>query len=218
MPLANLGLVSRLTASDLAAIDPRPAPRQRVVRCAAGFYADARAADAVAQRLRAHIGLGARQMSVIHPGTLSRRALDQMSQRWQSLRPRWRLSQQAGPLALGVAVGMLVGLLTGWLAGLGAGSADAALLDAAAAQGASAWLLPELWTGALAGGATSLLLSVRRQRHRFDSAVARQLRHGRSVVVVHGIDERQAAPVLACLQESSDSWCAEAPRRRHDAA
>lgn len=216
MPLANLGLVSRLTASDLAAIDPRAAARQRVVRCAAGFYADPRHAEAVAQRLRAHIGLGARQMSVIHPGALSRRSLDQVAQRWQALRPRWRLSQQAGPLALGVAMGMLVGLVTGWLLGLGAGAPDPALLQAEAGHGLGSWLPPELWTGALAGGATSLLLSVRRPPHRFDSAVARQLRHGRSIVVVHGIDEHQAAPVLACLQESSDSWCAEAPRRRHD--
>ena len=59
---------------------------------------------------------------------------------------------------------------------------------------------------------TSAALGWRQPPHRFNDTVARKLVRGHSVVVVHRLDDTQAAPVLAALQETSQRWCAEAPR------
>ncbi|MDT7835051.1 hypothetical protein [Aquabacterium sp. OR-4] len=206
MPLVELGLVSRLDSRDAARLDTRPPPSQRLVRCAAGFYGDAQTAQAVAAQLGALHGLHHEQVALIHPAGLTRAGFAQLAQRWQKLRPHWGLRQQAGQVLLAALGGLLLGGLVAALAWL--------LLPASEpAVELTAWMGPGLLAGALAGGATRAVMGWREPRHRFDETVARKLRRGYSVVLAHGLSPAQEAPVLAHLQDSSHSWCAEAPRR-----
>lgn len=207
MPLVELGLVSRLDAQHPALTPRRHASSQRMLRCVAGFYGDPRHAQAVADALRLRFGLRDDQVDVIRADGLTRQALARAAQRWQCLRPRWGGLKQGLHLLGGALTGMVTGgvaAVLGWLLIGGAGDT---------AADAWAWLLPGLWAGALSGATTALAMSWRQPRHRFDLTVARRLRRGYSAVVAHGLGELQEAGVLAHLQDTSHSWCAEAPRR-----
>lgn len=206
MPLVELGLVSRFEADD-PALQQRPAPAsRRTLRCVAGFYALPAEAQVVAASLRRQFGLDDHQVEVIPPDGLTRQAFSRVAQRWQCLRPRWGLLGQGLHLVIGAATGMLTGgaaSLLGWVLLAGADT-GAGLLP---------WLVPGLWAGAVAGAVSALVMCWRQARHRFDDTVARKLRRGYSAVVAHGLATRHEAAVLAYLQDTSHSWCAEAPRR-----
>lgn len=210
MPLADMGLVRRFDMDDTGAAAPaaqsRRRPTDRMLRCVAGFYGDARDLEAVAAVMRSRFGLRDDQVSVVRPDRLRQDSFKQVARRWRSLRPAQRL----GSLLSKIALGTLTGLVSGGLAGAVVGSL-AQLADPSI--DALAWLLPGLIAGALAGGVTAALLAGRRAMHRFDDTVARKLGSGYGVVVAHGLEERHEAPVLAYLQGTSHSWCAEAPRR-----
>ncbi len=210
MPLIDLGLVQRFNAADAAHLGQGRAPSQRMVRCVAGFYGGegaAGTAEAVARHLQGELGLQPGQVQVIRPAGLTRHAYRHAARRWQQLRPRWGLAGQVLQLLAAAAAGLLAGGLSaalGWV-----------LLqpDSAPAAEPLAWLWPGMWAGALIGALVSGAMAWRQPRHRFDDTVARKLRQGCCVVVAHGLDEAQEAPALACLQDSSHSWCAEAPQR-----
>jgi hypothetical protein len=182
----------------------------------AGFYANARQAEAVAATLRRQHGLGRSQLAVINPAGLTRRAFRREARQWQQHRPRgaWRHTLRQAPRHL--AVGAAAGLLTGGLAALvgHVGHVGHALL-AGPDMGPQAWAWLQLggWAGAVAGIAAAAAVAAFRPRHRFDETMRRKLRQGQCAVVVHGLSTDDEAPVLAYLQATSHSWCAEAPER-----
>lgn len=206
MPLVDLGLVSRIEADDPALVQRPAMPSRRTLRCVAGFYGRPDDAQAVAHALREQFGLAEDQVEVIRPAGLTRQDFERVAQRWRCLRPRWG--------RLGPGVHLFIGAATGMLTGGVAALLDWVLIGSSQpGPDALAWLLPGLWAGALAGAATAVVVSWRQSCHRFDDTVARKLRRGYSAVVAHGLAERHEAPVLAHLQDTSRSWCAEAPRR-----
>lgn len=206
MPLADMGLVSRFDPADLAAHPGERPSSQHVVRCVAGFYGEAGNADRVAATLRMQFGVPSSQVVVIHPSGLTRDAFQRLAARWQSLRPAWGWGQQLLHVLLGAVTGLVTGGTTAALAW------SLAHDDEAMVQSMS-WLVPGLWAGALAGAVTAALMMRRQPRHRFDDTVVRKLRRGYCVVVAHGLAEHHEALVLAYLQDTSHSWCAEAPQR-----
>lgn len=207
MPLANLGLVSQFDASDAQRLTAAAPRSERVVRCVAGFYPHADQAASVAAALRNQFGLHATQLTVIQPAGLTRRAFATLAERWRQLRPRWGWTHVLGQLTIGATVGMLSGgtaALLGWML----------LGDTGLEPDAWDWLQPGLWIGALAGMVTATAVSVNQPRHRFDDTVVRKLHQGYCVVVAHRLTPHDEAPVLAYLQDTSHSWCAEAPARQ----
>lgn len=205
MPLINMGLV-RQPRADAGRHDAEADDRE--LRCAAGFYDLPRHAEQVADALRSTLGLRAGQLAVIHPGPQAQAELARLARHWQQQRCGTRAGHEWRRTAVGTTVGMLTGAL--------AGAIGWALLQSPSAE-TSAAMVSGMWAGALAGGlaaaATSVLMGGRPRRHRFDTAVAHELARGSSVVLAQGLPEAHAAPVLARLQASSDSWCADAPRR-----
>lgn len=209
MPLANMGLVHRFDADeDSSALASTPSRRadDRMVRCVAGFYSDARDLDAVAASLRNRLGLRDDQVTVVRAAGLRQDSFEQAARRWRSLRPPVRL----GRLLSKIAVGTVTGLVCGGIAGA-IGSAVAHLGEPS--LDVFMWLVPGMIAGALSGGVTAALLANAGAAHRFDDTVARKLCRGFGVVVAHGLGERHEEPVLAYLQGTSHSWCAEAPKR-----
>lgn len=210
MPLVDMGLLRHVDTADAAPRRSRSAGDDadvRVLRCVAGFYREERNAAIVADALGARFGLRPTQLTVIRPSNLTRDGLARMTQRWQCLRPAQDKARQPWRLARGAATGLVSGGLAAML-GLLVAQESGVSVDALS------WMAPGLWAGAIAGAVTSALAARRPQRHRFDRAVARQLRRGYSVVVAHGLGEQDEAPVLAYLQDTSHSWAAEAPQLR----
>ncbi len=204
MPLVDLGLVHSFHGADPTPWrHAGPAP-ERHVRCAAGFYKSAQSAENVGKTLRQQFGLRDEQVTLIHPNGLTRSAFERLAQHWQSLRPRGRFSDHAMHLASGAVIGLATGGIVAALAWALPGSSGLA-------EEPLNVLLPALWLGAIAGAVSGGLLSRRHPRRRFDAAVIRRLGRGYSVVVAHGLNRQQEADVLAHLQASSHSWCAEAP-------
>lgn len=208
MPLANMGLVRSVDNQEVALGDAhRVLPdrsSQRMVRCAAGFYDDPRRAESAAAALRARFGLSDHQVTVISPSGLTRSSFGRVARRWQCLRPNMGRRHQL----LRTACGALAGLVTG---GLAASLGWAVANGGDSVADALGWFVPGLWAGALAGAVTTVVVTRRRAHHRFDQAVAHKLRRGFDVVVAHGLVQGHEGPVLAYLQDSSHSWCAEAP-------
>lgn len=204
MPLVDLGLVHSLHGAEPTPWRRAGSTAERRVRCAAGFYKSTHSAQTVADALRQNFGLGDGQITLVHPSGLTRTAFERVAQHWQSLRPHGRFSRHALHLATGAVVGTISGGIAATMAWAVPGGIGLAgeLLD---------FLLPAMWVGAIAGAVSGVLLSRRQPRHRFDAAVIRRLGRGDSVVVAHGLNPHQEADVLAHLQASSHSWCAEAP-------
>lgn len=206
MPLADMGLVRRFDMDDVPAAPIRRRADDRMLRCVAGFYGDPRDLDAVASALRSRFGLRADQVSVVRPGGPPQHEFQQVSRRWRSLRPTVRLGRLLSKIGLGALTGTVSGGIAGAIGGTVAQLGDASF-------DAFAWLIPGMIAGALAGGVTAAVLASGRAAHRFDDTVVRKLGRGYGAVVAHGLEERHEAPVLAFLQGSSHSWCAEAPKR-----
>ncbi|MES2717966.1 MAG: hypothetical protein V4795_19520 [Pseudomonadota bacterium] len=204
MPLVDLGLVHSFHGADPTPWRQAGSAPERHVRCAAGFYKSAHSAENVANTLRQQFGLLDAQVTLIHPDGLTRSAFERVAQHWQSLRPGGRFSDQVPHLAAGAVIGLVTG-------GIAAALAWAVPGNTGLAEQPLSVLLPALWLGAMAGAVSGALLSRRHPRRRFDAAVIRRLSRGFSVVVAHGLNRQQEADVLAHLQASSHSWCAEAP-------
>jgi hypothetical protein len=151
------------------------------------------------------MGLRSEQLSVVQPEGLTRAAFHREARQWQQRRPRRAWRQSLAQLALGTVAGLITGGLASTVAYLTLAAPDTGL-------DAWSWLQPGLWAGAVAGAVASSVF-LRQPRHRFDQTVARKLRQGFCVVVAHGLSPADEASVLACIQDTSHSWCAEAPQR-----
>ena len=208
MRAAQLSLPSRPEAIVQARMSVARSRHRRPVRCVAAFYAEPKEALAVAGVLRREFGLNEDQLTVIQPDGLNRTAFRRAAQRW---RQRWEVPTVQATLSR-VALGVVIGLVTGGLAALAAGFF---LGTPDAGAHAAAWMQPGLWAGAFAGAVAALVKPDAQTRHRFDEAVVRKLRQRHGVVVAHGLPASEQAPVLAYLQDTSHSWCAEAMQRRH---
>lgn len=180
----------------------------RRIACAAGFYNDVESAQAVAAHLSQRFGLRGSQVAVLRPGhgrrtSRSSAGAHAMQGRTDRMPLLQRMAELSISAMLGVGVAGVVALMA-WLM-VGDGPADAV-------SEPTDWMLPAMLLGGLAGMLGGWLHDSRQPRRRFDETIARKLATGHSVVITAGLSTEQQLPVLAHLQRSSQSWCAEAPR------
>ena len=197
---------------------PPALPGSRVLRCAAGFHRDERAARELAAGLRHDLGLSAAQITLLRPR-------DAEPGRYSMLARRWAAPAAPAAAAAAGAPGRA------WAAGLVAvgGVGMPSLLVAAsrlAPAGGAADGLPLALTGWAWGWPMALLACLmlfalivtlaatpRPPGRRFDRALQRALRRGDWAVVVHDLPAALQADVATALRHNSRCWCAQAPRR-----
>lgn len=201
---------------------PAALPATRLLRCAAGFHRDERAARELAKGLRQDLGLSAAQITLLRPGDAQPGRYRLLARRWAP--PPAPAADAGAPWqawAAGLVAVLGVGMPSLLLAASGLAPASAIDLPLASAGWAGALRMALLACAlvfalviTLAFALTVMLAATPRPPgRRFDRALQRALRRGDWAVVVHDLPTALQADVATALRHNSRCWCAQAPRR-----